>query len=279
MQVLEGDSIFLSKMFADVVFDFTKFKLQESNILFHIIQPPKHGKLSVLSYGNVDSHINETQSKFFSYIDLSTDKVKYTHNGMDAYPTDHMMIDLQIAPNGKEPISELLEGKHRFVLHVNVTPVNDAPTLILPHNKVLRLTQAIPKVLDSNLLRAEDSDSPPASLIYTVLLSQESEGQNGRVEVNGKAVTSFSQLDVDQGHVTYLVNAQSPEDTSFEIAIQVSDGMETSPAAFLRVTVLPLQLRMMNNTGLVLIHKSYSLITPWNLSFSSNSEDENLDIK
>ena len=198
---------------------------------------------------------------------------------MDTYPTDQMTIDLQIAPNGKEPISELLEGKHRFVLHVNVTPVNDAPILILPHNKVLRLTQAIPKVLDSTLLKAEDSDSPPASLIYTILVAQESEGQNGRLEVNGKAVTSFSQLDVDQGHVTYLVNTQSPEDTSFEIAIQVSDGMETSPAVFLRVMVLPLQLRMMNNTGLVLIHKSHSLITPWNLSFSSNSEDENLDIK
>ena len=278
MQVLEGDSIFLSKMFADVVFDFAKFKLQESNILFHIIQPPKHGKLSILSYGTLESSINETQSKFFSYIDLSTDKVKYTHNGME-HSSDHMTIDLQIAPNGKEPISELLEGKHRFVLHVNVTPVNDAPILTLPSNKVLRLTQAIPKVLDASLLKAEDSDSSPASLIYTVLMSPDSEGQNGRLEVNGKAVSSFSQLDVDQGHVTYLVNTQKPEDSSFEIAIQVSDGMETSPAVYLRISVLPLQLRMINNTGLILIHKSFSLITPWNLSFSSNSEDENLDIK
>lgn len=66
---------------------------------------------------------------------------------------------------------------------------------------------------------------------------------------------------------------------SFDVAIQVSDGMETSAAVFLRVSVLPLQLRMINNTGLILIHKSSALITPWNLSFISNSDDENIDVR
>ena len=91
----------------------------------------------------------------------------------------------------------------------------------------------------------------PGKEIYTVPMSQDSEG--------------------------LVVNAQSTEDTAFQIALQVSDGMETSPAVFLRMPVLSLQLRMINNTGLVLIHKSFSLITPGNLSFNSNSEDENLD--
>ena len=273
MQVAEGGIMFLSPMYINVVFDFNKFKLQESNILFNIIQPPKHGKLTI---GSTDSQQNETQSKYFSLIDLSTDKVKYTHNGHEN-PTDQMTIDLQIS--NKEPISEILEGKRRFVVHVNITNVNDPPSLSLPANKILRLTQGIPKVLGSDLLTADDPDSPPSSLIYTVLMSQDSEGQNGKFEVNGNTATTFSQSDVDQGLVTYLVNTQSTEDTAFEIALQVSDGMETSPAVFLRVSVLPLQLRMINNTGLMLIHKSFSLITPGNLSFSSNSEDENLDIR
>lgn len=274
MPVMEGNIQFLSQDFVGVIFDYTKFKLKESNILFHIVQQPKHGRLSILSHGNMDS--NDTQSKFFSYVDLTTDKVRYTHNG-DEHPTDQMTIDLQIA--SKEPISEILEGKHRFVLHVNITPVNDPPILSLGPNKILRLTQGIPKVLGPDLLKTEDPDSPPSSLIYTILVAQDSQAQNGRLEVNGKAVTSFSQSDVDQGHVTYLVNQQNMEDTSFEFAVQVSDGMETSPAVFLAISVLPLQLRMVNNTGLILIHKSNSLITPWNLSFSSNSEDDNLDVR
>lgn len=66
---------------------------------------------------------------------------------------------------------------------------------------------------------------------------------------------------------------------SFELAIQVSDGMETSAAALLSVYVMPLQLRMINNTGLILVHKSAALITPWNLSFVSNSDDDNIDVK
>lgn len=55
--------------------------------------------------------------------------------------------------------------------------------------------------------------------------------------------------------------------------------METSPAVILPVSVLPLQLRMINNTGLILIHKSSAIITPWNLSFISNSEEDYIDAK
>lgn len=59
----------------------------------------------------------------------------------------------------------------------------------------------------------------------------------------------------------------------------MSDGIETSPAVLLPVSIVPLQLRMINNTGLMLVHKKYALITPWNLSFGSNSEDETVDVK
>lgn len=55
--------------------------------------------------------------------------------------------------------------------------------------------------------------------------------------------------------------------------------METSSTVNLPVSILPLQLRMINNTGLILVHKSATLITPWNLSFISNSDDDNVDVK
>lgn len=123
-------------------------------------------------------------------------------------PTDQMTIDLQLVPNNRDSLPGFLEGKHRFVLHVNVTPVNDAPILTIPPNKLLRLTQGIPKVLNSELLTADDPDSVPSSLIYTILSSPNSEAQNGRIELNGKAVTTFSQEDINHGAVTYLVSTQ-----------------------------------------------------------------------
>lgn len=74
MPVMEGDSVFLSQNFIDVIFDFRKIGIQDSGVLFHIIQPPKYGKVTTLPVGTDDTS-NQTQVKFFSLIDLSTDKV------------------------------------------------------------------------------------------------------------------------------------------------------------------------------------------------------------
>lgn len=274
LQLLEGDSIFLSPVFIDVLFDYSKVGITESGVIFHIVQPPKYGKVLIQPFA-ASEDTNVTQSKFFSLIDLSTDKVKYIHNGQEQF-SDHMTIDLQLVTKTGESLVDLLQGRHRFVLHVNVTPVNDAPMLNIPNNRILRLTQGIPKIIGSDLLTADDPDSSPMSLVYTILATADS--KNGQVEVGGQAVTTFTQSDVNQGLVSYIVNTQSGDDMSFEIEIQVSDGMETSPVVVLPVSVLPLQLRMINNTGLVLVHKSSAQITPWNLSFISNSEDDNIDV-
>lgn len=64
-----------------------------------------------------------------------------------------------------------------------------------------------------------------------------------------------------------------------KLFLKVSDGIETSGSETLHVSVQPLQLRMLNNTGLVMIHKSPSVITPWNLSFTTNSDDDTLDVR
>lgn len=108
---------------------------------------------------------------------------------------------------------------------------------------------------------------------------KESGGENGVIEVNGRQAESFSQDDVNQKLVTYTVHTPKQDATSFEIALQVSDGMETSQTDAILVSVHPLQLRMINNTGLIIIHKSFTLITPSNLSFTTNSEDENVEIR
>lgn len=269
MQVVEGGYIFLSPDYVRVVFDFARLKLHESNILFNITQQPKYGRLAILGSGD------ETHSRIFSLIDLQTDKVKYSHDGSE-HLSDHMGLEMQFGM--KDQMGVILE-KRRFILHVNITQVNDPPVLTLPPNKILRLIQGIPKILGPDLLTAVDPDSSNSSLIFTILMKPDTEAENGVLEVYGKRAESFTQEDVNNKAVTYLVNTQHQEDTSFDIALQVSDGMETSASEALRISIQPLQLRMMNNTGLVMIHKSPSVITPWNLSFSTNSEEENLDIR
>lgn len=276
LQLLEGDSVFLSSSAIDVQIDYAKFGIMEAGIVFNIVSPPKHGKIMITSEGSGN---NTVSSKVFSLIELSTDKVKYIHNGAEQ-PNDHMTIDLQLIAANRD-LPDVLHGKHRFVLHANITPVNDAPVLRMNPNKVLRLTQGIPKVITGDLLTADDPDSSPNSLHYSIVPPTEpdSPAHQGVIEVSGKRTNTFTQEDINQGVVTFLVNTQTVDDKSFDLIVQVSDGMETSEKAYLPVSVLPLQLRMINNTGLVLIHKSVALITPCNLSFVSNSEDDNIDVK
>lgn len=280
LQILEGDSAFLSTASIDVLIDYVKLGIMEAGVVFNIVSFPKHGKIIITSEGTTSSG-NSSISKVFSLIELSTDKVKYVHNGSEQ-PTDHMVIDLQLITANRDNLPDFLHGKHRFVLHMNITSVNDAPVLQLNPNKVLRMTQGIPKVITNDLLNAVDPDSPPNSLLYSLVPSpnpEDSLANHGVIEVAGKKINVFTQEDINQGLVTYLVNTQTADDKSFELIFQVSDGMETSERAYLPVSVLPLQLRMINNTGLMLIHKSSALITPYNLSFISNSEDDNIDVK
>lgn len=279
LQLLEGDSVFLSTSAIDVLIDYAKLGIMEAGVVFNIASHPKHGKIIISSEGSGSGN-NSISSKVFSLIELSTDKVKYIHNG-DEQSNDHMTIDFQLITANRDALPEFLLGKHRFVLHANITPVNDAPVLRLNPNKVLRLTQGIPKQLTADLLTAEDPDSLPNSLLYSIVppIESDSPAHHGIIEVFGKKSNIFTQEDINQGVVTYLINSQTADDKSFDLSIQVSDGMETSEKAYLPVSVLPLQLRMINNTGLILIHKSSALITPWNLSFVSNSEDDNIDVK
>lgn len=63
------------------------------------------------------------------------------------------------------------------------------------------------------------------------------------------------------------------------LKLQVSDGIETSKPASLRVSAYPLQIKLLHNTGLVVVHRSFSYLTPANLSFVTNSDDTSIEIR
>lgn len=63
------------------------------------------------------------------------------------------------------------------------------------------------------------------------------------------------------------------------LGLQVSDGAESSQPAYLRVSAYPLQIKLTHNTGLIVVHRSFSYLTPANLSFATNSDDNTIDIR
>lgn len=60
--------------------------------------------------------------------------------------------------------------------------------------------------------------------------------------------------------------------------MEVSDGVKTSPIVALPVLVKPLQLKMINNTGLIMSHSLTMKISHFNLSFSANSLNNSFEI-
>lgn len=63
------------------------------------------------------------------------------------------------------------------------------------------------------------------------------------------------------------------------LGLQVSDGVENSQPAYLRVSAYPLQIKLTHNTGLVVVHRSFSYLTSANLSFATNSDDNTIDVR
>ncbi|KAL9926209.1 chondroitin sulfate proteoglycan 4 [Glossina fuscipes] len=274
MQLLEGGTVFLSPHILDVLLDTRKITgVSETSIAFHIVQQPRYGQLLQFS----PEKNNFVICRSFNLVDLSTDKVKYVHNGMENF-NDHATLDLQIYGDIHK-VPENILGKHRFMLHANITPINDPPQLQVPSNKILRAVEGIEKILDIDLFNIQDPDSPANVLVYTILPSTNQQETYGRFIVNGQPTTTFSQADVNVGKVTFLYNATTTESFSYQLLLQVSDGIETSDTVFLPVSVHPLELRLVNNTGLIMIHKSSLLVTPSNLSIGSNTADDSIDIR
>ncbi|KAI5692958.1 hypothetical protein M8J75_004814 [Diaphorina citri] len=193
--------------------------------------------------------------------------VRYIHDGSESR-LDSFQCEVALSPGPGFLLPSYLQGRHRFRFHIQITPVNDPPTLTIPQTRVLRLAQGTRKTLSSDLLLASDLDSSPADLVFSV---NQSESSMGHLERDHVTTLSFTQEELSQGRVQYVHTGNSTG--NFKLALQVSDGMESSAVAYLNLAVHPLHLRPVNNTGAVLIHNSYTLITPANLSFSVNSDD------
>lgn len=81
-------------------------------------------------------------------------------------------------------------------------------------------------------------------------------------------IKSFTQEDLINGRITFVHHKSSLNESY--VSLQLSDGIETSAVTKLRITTFPQYWRLQNNTGLVLVHRTSAIITPYNLSFVSN---------
>ncbi|KAJ8965484.1 hypothetical protein NQ317_017185 [Molorchus minor] len=257
LEVLEGQSEIITTNNLHMILDYQKYGIKDSGINFFIVEGPEHGSITI------DIWPHEKNS--FALLDVARDKVHYVHDGSES-THDSMVLEVEFSAVNTFILPVYLRGRSRFSLSVNVVPTNDPPVLEMSDATVLRTVQGTKKFISSDVFKAVDPDTSPLELIYTILKSECGFFENAKKP--GVKIVTFTQEDVDKGKILFF-DRSSNSNTSY-ISLQVSDGIETSPVYQLRVTVSPQYWRLERNTGLIVLHQTSSIITPYNLSFTSN---------
>ncbi|GAB1864441.1 Chondroitin sulfate proteoglycan 4 [Camponotus japonicus] len=267
--VSEGEYVLITNENIAMVLDIAKYGVEETGVVFTLVTPPVYGTLALDVLTSRSDHS-------FTLQDINQDKIQYMHDGSET-TEDSMILELTLVAGTGYTLPGYLQGHLRFPLHVNVTPVNDPPLLEIPTAKVLRLAQGTRKILTKELIWAIDADTPSEMLIYTVLRADTDAGHIERVTYPFRPIDTFTQAELMQGLIAYVHRGNAKPNAM--LGLQVSDGVESSQPAYLRVSAYPLQIKLTHNTGLVVVHRSFSYLTPANLSFATNSDDNTIDIR
>ena len=117
-------------------------------------------------------------------------------------------------------------------LGITVTADDDAPVLSTFDNKIT-VSSGERLVLNDRFINAVDEDTAAASIIYTVSGTMPAllEKWDGSAWVALADTNTFTQADLDNGHVSILTTASS------DFTITVSDGTTTLTAATINVVV------------------------------------------
>ncbi|NXC05525.1 CSPG4 protein, partial [Orthonyx spaldingii] len=264
--VLEGGQASLGSKHIKVNLDFQKLGIHQSQVLFDIKEPPSHGHLKL----NVEP-VQEVNT--FTMQDVWEGKILYVHDGSeDTYD----YFNFSFSTSSEKIVSPYFQGNEQHMFSITVTPVNDAPELILPEGNLLLLLENSKKRLTSDLIKVLDEDTDSVDLRLSVL---------GNLNVNagflenskhpGKAITTFSNKDLSEGTVFFVHTGVK----NSRIVLRACDGEKVSNTVVLRVMAVPLNYRVVNNSGINLLQGVTALIRPRHLAVETNAVLQELEIQ
>ncbi|XP_066152792.1 chondroitin sulfate proteoglycan 4 [Euwallacea fornicatus] len=264
LEVLEGGSEIITTTNLHLVLDYKKYGIQDGGVTFSVQQGPDHGAVTVDGW---------PQKQNFSLLDVARDKVHYVHDGSEER-RDSIALAVAFAAADTFTLPVYLQGNFRFGMVVNIVPKNDAPVFDTSETRVLRVVQGAKKVITPDLFKTEDPDNNPSELVYRVIESDI--GYFEHLRKLGAKVDSFTQEDVNKKKIIFVHT--SPTSADSYVCLEVSDGVEVSPVYKVRVSVTPQVWRLDKNTGLQLLHQTYQILTPYNLSYTSNVPNSDYNV-
>lgn len=204
--------------------------------VFEVTSGPANGRLEI--GGNA---VNS-----FTQADLQAGRVTYVNDG-----SENTVDSFSFRISDGSASSTVTD------FNINITPVNDAPTLI---NSGATVAEGGSRVITTSNLRATDPDSASSSLVYTVTATP----TNGRLENTGNAgvaITSFTQDDLAAGRVRFVHNGAEGATATFSFSL--SDGQATVSNNTFTFNVTPVNDAPVQvaNTGTAVNRRSSTIIT------------------
>ena len=198
--VTEGGAAVIDQTFLSV----TDVETPVTGLIYTVTTAPQRGHVAFASAPG-----NPIGS--FSQADINAGRVIYVHDGSETL-TDAFsfsVTDGAVATSG--------------TFSLIIDSVNNAPTVVTAS---LDVTEGGTTILDGSMLLAGDSDTPDSALIFSV---QVTGGRFERVSATGVAITTFTQVDVDNGAIQFVDDGN---ETPPSIDVTVTDGTSTtSPQA------------------------------------------------
>ncbi|CAG0902013.1 unnamed protein product [Darwinula stevensoni] len=274
VSVKEGTSSLVTTDHMGIAFDYHKFGIRESGIMFHVMDPPKHGVLRA----SIWIH---PQDSMFTLLDVQGDRVSYQHDGSEHHQ-DSIAFEIEFLASNQFILPAYLQARQRFALHVDVSPVNDPPRLDPSSEKVFKLAVNTAKLLTRRHLFATDPDDRVSDLKFTVLSLQSDSKEVGRSYVQnnllpGTPIREFSQEDVDKDLIAFVHQGEKVE--NLRLGLKLSDATEVGETLVIRILPFPLEMEILNNTGCELVHESPVVLTHENLTLTTNAEDQDLELR
>ncbi|XP_041047517.1 chondroitin sulfate proteoglycan 4 [Carcharodon carcharias] len=264
--VAEGGQTTLESKHIKLNLDFKKLGVRPSQIIFKITKQPNHGHLKL----NIGP---EREENSFTTLDLWYGRILYVHDGSEY---SHDQFSFSVHTSSKKAVPDYLKGDKQYLFNITVTPTNDAPELVLPDGNLFTLLENSKKCLASNVVKAIDIDTNSTGLQFSILGNLNADAGFLESAMNpGTAVTTFSNTDLEEGNIYYVHQGVRTS----RIVLRVSDGDKVSNTVVLRIMAVPVDYKVVNNTGLVVEQSDVALITKYNLSVETNAANQEIEIR
>ncbi|KAK7916074.1 hypothetical protein WMY93_011835 [Mugilogobius chulae] len=233
-----------------------------------------HLRLDLLPGSDQFSDGSQDRDLSFSMVDLWQGRVMYVHGGSEE-PGDFFMFS--VFSSGKRELPVFLKGNRLHRFDISISPVNDAPVLSLPEGNLFTLLENSKRQLSSEVLRVSDPDTTPEDLLFNSLADIRTEA--GFLEhqdyPHRPADNIFSLQDLESDKI-WFVHSGIPNS---RLPLRVSDGEKFSNTVTLRITAVPLEYKLVNNSGLEAGQGRWAILSTNQLAVQINVAAPGLDVR